>query len=65
MQLKNPYITLSRKCYIEGDDTVVIEEAQVHKTWVENEVLKTKEFEEIQKKLQDNIRDTLVVLPNI
>ena len=30
LQLKNPYITLSRKCYIEGDDTVVMEEAQVH-----------------------------------
>lgn len=64
LQLKNPYVTLSRKCYIEGDDSVVMEKAQVHKTWVENERLKTQDFEEIQKNLQESIRDTLVVLPN-
>jgi hypothetical protein len=65
LQLTNPYVSLSRKCHIEGDDSVVIEEAQVHKSWVENEALKTQNFEEIQKNLQESIRDTLVILQNI
>lgn len=65
LQLTNPYVSLSRKCYIEGDDSVVVEQAQVHKSWVENEALKTQKFQEIQKNLQESIRDTLVVLPNI
>jgi len=65
LHLINPYVSLLRQCYIESDDSVVMEKAQVHKSWVENEALKTQDFEEIQKNLQESIRDTLVVLPKI
>jgi hypothetical protein len=63
LQLKSSYIRLSRKCYIEGDDSIISEIAQVNRSWIENEELKTEEFKVLQKNLQQKASNTFVVLP--
>ncbi len=61
--LPNQFISLSRKCYIKDNDSVIIDKAVIHDTWISNEDLKSREFAKLRQIILDN-HDSSIIIDN-
>lgn len=62
LDVSTPYISLSRKCYEEGKDTVVEEKIIIHESWIPNTAFKSEEFKKLQTIIKDEIIDSALVI---
>ncbi len=60
--ITTPYITLSRKCYPDGDDSIVEEKAIIHKSWIHNSEFKSEEFKNLQNLIKNEIIDSALIM---
>lgn len=60
----NQFISLSRQVHIKGDDSIIIEKAIIHKSWIKNHEFKSEDFNKLQLVIKDKVLNNLVVLPN-
>jgi len=61
--LDNKFVSLSRKSYINGNDTIITDTAIIHRSWIENHELKSEEFKTLLLTVQNKVLQHLVVLP--
>jgi hypothetical protein len=62
--ITTPFLTLSRQCYIEGENTIIAEKAVIHQSWIKNEEFNSEPFKKLQKLIHDELTNSSVILPN-
>ena len=61
--LDNKFVSLSRQSHISDNDTIITDKAIIHKSWIDNDELKSEEFKKLLLTVQDKVLQHLVVLP--
>ena len=60
--LSTPYISLLRKCYTSGEDSIVEEKVVIHQSWIPNREFNSEDFKKLQKLIKDEIIDSALVI---
>ena len=63
-KLNNPFVSLSRQAHIEDNDTIIVEQAIIHKSRIENDKFQSEDFNKLQNAVLDNLIDYSVILPD-
>lgn len=62
LEMKTPFVSMSRKCVATGDDVEVTLKVTVHTQWIKNSELKSKEFQELQRIIKHEIVNSAIIL---
>ncbi|WPY01324.1 Putative DUF3857 domain-containing protein [Candidatus Trichorickettsia mobilis] len=57
-----PFISMSRKSSINSQDSIIVEKAVIHKSWIRNDEIKTIEFQNLKDIIQSNIYNTVAII---
>lgn len=60
--IKTPFITLLRQCYVDGENSVIDEKLIIHRSWIKSSEFSSENFKKLQMIINKNLINSAVIL---